>query len=161
MPGSRRGSHTSNCLTFPLRQGFISVPHWNYMLLWIWTTRVALQKVTFKKTYFLKRRQTSILHLSLPVGELGIKVTCRGRETPPSQVWPYWPPGTLLPRAVSVSLSKAQLLISNDFSTGKKRSLLSRFSEELPTFLLPDKSNFWRLESKGITWAVKIASDML
>lgn len=113
----------------------------------------ALQKVTFKKTYFLKRRQTSTLHLCL-----GMKVTCRGRETLPSQVWLYRPPGTLLPRAVNVSLSKAQLLISNDFSTGRKRSLLSRFSEELPTFLLADKSNSWRLESKGITWAVKIAT---
>lgn len=64
-------------------------------------------------------------------------------------------PGILLPRAVKVPLSKAHLLISNDFSAGKNRSLLRRFSEELPMFLLVDKSNSWRLESKGITWAVK------
>jgi hypothetical protein len=47
----------------------------------------------------------------------------------------------LLPRAVKVSLSKAQLLISNDFNAGKNRSLLSRLSEEQPIFLLADKSS--------------------
>lgn len=50
-------------------------------------------------------------------------------------------PENRLPRAVKVSLSKAQLLIINDFNAGKNRSLLSRFSEELPISLLADKSN--------------------
>lgn len=69
----------------------------------------------------------------------------------PTGIW-----AILSPRAVKVSLSKAQLFMSNDFNVGKNRSLLSRFSEELPIFLLTDKSSSWRFESKGITWAVKI-----
>lgn len=47
----------------------------------------------------------------------------------------------LLPRAAKVSLSKAQPLTSKDLRAGKNRSRLSRFSEELPIFLLADKSN--------------------
>ena len=71
----------------------------------------------------------------------------------PAGIW-----GMLLPRAVKVSLSKAQLLIKNDFNAGKNWSLLSRFSEELPIFLLADKSNSWKLERKGITWAIKTST---
>lgn len=70
-----------------------------------------------------------------------MKFLCRNMWTHvllymPAGIW-----GILLPRAVKVSLSRAQLLMSKDFSAGKNRSRLRRFSEELPIFLLADKSN--------------------
>lgn len=72
-----------------------------------------------------------------------MKFTCQERQpslpTPGVTIPHSW--GSFLPRAVKVSLSKAQLLISNDFIAGENRSLLSKFSEELPVFLLADKSN--------------------